>query len=79
MIGAALIYTVSMSSLTPLVLMTHEMDPTMKIWSGCRRDEEPVEKAILFDKEIACTPLPAHQLSIEYRRQSSKGYPTKVD
>ena len=46
------------SSLTPSALMTHEMDPTMKIWSGCGRDEEPAEKAILFDKETACTPLP---------------------
>ena len=26
--------------------------------AGCGRDEEPTEKAILFDKETACTPLP---------------------
>ena len=38
--------------------MTHEMDPTMKIWPGYGRDEEPAEKAILFDKETARTPLP---------------------
>ena len=57
MIGAALIYTVSMSSLTPSALMTHEMDPTVKIWPGYGRDEEPVKKAILFNKEIARTPL----------------------
>ena len=30
----------------------------MKIWSGWGRDEEPMDKAILFDKETACTPLP---------------------
>ena len=29
-----------------------------EIWSGYRRDEEPKEKAILFDKEIARNPLP---------------------
>ena len=58
MIGAALICTGLMSSLTPSALRTHEMDPTMKICPGCRRDKEPVEKAILFNKEIARTPLP---------------------
>ena len=30
----------------------------MKIWLGCGRDKEPVEKAIFFDKEIARKPLP---------------------
>ena len=44
--------------MTSSMLMTHEMDPTMKIWSGYGRDEEPTEKAILFNKEIARTPLP---------------------
>ena len=39
--------------------MTHEMDPTVKIWPGCGRDEEPMEKAIVFDKETARTPLPS--------------------
>ena len=39
-------------------VMTHKMDPTVKIWPGYGRDEEPTEKAILFDKEIARTPLP---------------------
>ena len=58
MIDAELICTGSMSSPTLSALMIHEVNPTMKIWPGCGRDEEPVEKAILFDKEIACTPLP---------------------
>ena len=57
-IGVELICTGSMSSLTLSALMTHEMDPTVKIWPGCGRDEEPAEKAILFDKETSCTPLP---------------------
>ena len=39
-------------------LMTHEMDPTVKIWPGCGRDKEPAEKAILFDEETARYPLP---------------------
>ena len=59
MIGAESIYTDSMSSLTPSALMIHEIDPTVKIWSGCGRDEEPVEKTILFDKETSRTPLPS--------------------
>ena len=54
-IGVALIYTGSMSSPTPLALMIHEIDPTMKIWLGYGRDDEPTEKAILFDKETTCT------------------------
>ena len=58
MIGAEMICVGSRSSPTPSVLMTHEMDPTVKIWSGYGRDEEPAEKAILFDKETSCTPLP---------------------
>ena len=57
-IGAESICTSSMSSPTPSALMTHEMDPTVKIWPSCGRDEEPAEKAILFDKETARTPLP---------------------
>ena len=59
MIGTESICTGSRSSPTPSVLMTHEMDPTMKIWLGYGRDEEPAEKAILFDKETARTPLPS--------------------
>ena len=47
-----------MSSLTPSTLTIHEIDPTVKIWSGYRRDEEPTEKVILFDKETARSPLP---------------------
>ena len=58
MVGAVLVYTSSMSSPTPSVLMTHKMDLTMKIWPGCGRDKEPTEKAILFDKETARKPLP---------------------
>ena len=57
-VGAEPIYTGSRSSPTPSVLMTHVMDPTMKIWPGCGRDEEPTKKTILFDKETAHTPLP---------------------
>ena len=30
----------------------------MKIWPSYGRDEEPTEKAILFDKETTRTPLP---------------------
>jgi len=39
--------------------MTHVMDPTVKIWLGYGRDEEPAEKAILFDKETTRSPLPS--------------------
>ena len=80
MIDAELICTGSRSSLTPSALMIHEIDPTVKIWPDCGRDEEPVEKTILFDKENSKRyPYLARQLSTEYRRQSSEGYPTKVD
>ena len=79
MVGVEWIYTGSRSSPTPSALMTHEMDPTVKICPGYGRDEEPAEKAILFDKETACTPYLARQLSIEYHWQSSEGYPMKVD
>ena len=58
MIEAESIYTGSRSSPTPSALMIHEIDPTVKIWPGCGRDEEPMKKAILFDKETAQTPLP---------------------
>ena len=69
-----------MSSPTPLALMIHEIDPTVKIWPGYGRDEEPTEKTILFDKENSThNPYLARQLSTEYRRQSSEGYPMKVD
>ena len=46
-----------MSSLTLSALMIHEIDPTMKIWPGYGRDEEPAEHTILFDIETARTPL----------------------
>ena len=59
MIGAKTICAGLRSSPTPSALMTHEMDPTMKIWPGYGRDEEPVEKAILFDKETIRKPLPS--------------------
>ena len=59
MVGIESICTGSRSSLTPSVLMIHEIDPTMKIWPGYGRDEEPTEKAILFNKETARTPLPS--------------------
>ena len=58
MIGTELICTGSRSSPTLSALMTHEMDLTVKIWPDYGRDEEPAEKAILFDKETARTPLP---------------------
>ena len=58
MISAESIYTGSRSSPTPTALMIHEIDPTMKIWLGCGRDEEPVEHTILFDIETAHTSLP---------------------
>jgi len=57
-IGVESICTVLRSSSTPSALMIHEIDSTVKIWPGCGRDEEPAEKAILFDKEIARKPLP---------------------
>ena len=57
-VGAERICTGLRSSPTPSALMTHVMDLTMKIWLGCGRDEEHAEKAILFDKETARTPLP---------------------
>ena len=53
MIGAKLICTGSRSSPTPSALMIHNMDP-----EAGGKDEEPAEKAILFDKETARTPLP---------------------
>ena len=57
MVGAEPIYPGSRSSPTLSASMTHEMDPTVKIWLGYRRDEEPMEKAILFDKETTRTTL----------------------
>ena len=57
-VGAERICTGSRSSPTPSALITHVMDPTVKIWPGYGRDEETMEKAILFDKETIRTPLP---------------------
>ena len=61
MIGTESICAGSRSSLTPSALMIQEIDLTdltVKIWPGYGRDEEPTEKAILFDKETARRPLP---------------------
>ena len=58
MAGAEPICPGSRSSPTPSALMTYEMDPTVKIWPGCGTDKEPTKKAILFDKETSCNPLP---------------------
>ena len=74
-----LLQALSIISPSPSALMTQEIDPTMKIWPGYGRDEEPIEKTILFNKETTRTPYLALQLSTEYSRQSSEGYPTKVD
>ena len=57
MISTESIYTGSMSSLTLLALMIHEIDPTVKIWPGYGRDEEPTKCTILFDIKIAHTYL----------------------
>ena len=57
-VGAERICTSSRSSPTPSALMTHVMDPTVKIWPGCGRDEEPTKHTMLFDIETARTPLP---------------------
>ena len=59
MVGAEWICTGSISSPTPSALMTHVMDPTVKIWLGHGRNEEPTKKDILFDKKTARTPLPS--------------------
>ena len=59
MAGAETICSGSRRSPTLSVLMNHEMDPTVKIWPGYGRNKEPAEKAILFDKETARTPLPS--------------------
>ena len=63
MIGTESIYVGSGSSPTPSALMIQEIDPTVKIWPGYGRDEEPEEKAILFDKETSRIPYLARQLS----------------
>ena len=57
-VGTERICTDSRSSPTLSALMTHEMDPTVKIWAGYGRDKEPTEKAILFDRETTRKPLP---------------------
>ena len=68
-IDAESIYTGSRSSPTPSALMIHEIDPTVKIWPGCGRDEELAENTILFDMETAHThPYVAHQMSTKDAR-----------
>ena len=68
-----------MSSSTLSALMTQEIDPTMKIWPGRGRDEEPAKRTILFNMEQHAHPYLARQLSIEYHWQSSEGYAMMVD
>ena len=58
MIGTETICAGSRSSPTPSALMIQEIDPTVKIWPGCGRDEEPAKSTILFDIETTRTPLP---------------------
>ena len=67
-IGAVLICTGSISSPTLSALMIHEIDPTVKIWLGCGRDEEPTEHTILFVMETAHTPLPGAPTIDKYHR-----------
>ena len=78
-VGAESICTGSMISLSPSALMTQEIDPTVKICPDFGEDEEPKKCIILFVMETARTPYLTRQLSTEYYRQSSEGYPTKVD
>ena len=58
MVGAESICTGTMISLSPSALMTQEIVPTVKIWSGFEEDEEPAKRTILFDMETTRTPLP---------------------
>ena len=58
MIGTKLTCAGSRSSSTLLALMVLEIDPTVKIWPSYGRNKEPIEKAILFDKETTRKPLP---------------------
>ena len=57
MVGIESICTGLMISLSPSALMTQEIDPTVKIWPSCGRDEEHAKHTILFDMETARTPL----------------------
>ena len=61
-VGAERICTGSRSSPILSALMTHVMDLTVKIWPSCGRNEEPTEKAILFNKETTRKPLPVLEL-----------------
>ena len=79
MIGVESICTGSMSSPTLSALMIHEIDLTVKIWLGYGRDEEPTKKPSCSIRKQHVNPYLARQLSIEYHRQSFKGYNTKVD
>ena len=57
-VGVESICTGLMISPFPSALMTQEIDPTVKIWSGFGEDEEPEKCTILFVMETARTPLP---------------------
>ena len=57
-VGAESICTGLMISPSPSALMTHKIDPTVKIWPGFGEDEEPAKCTILFVMETTCTPLP---------------------
>ena len=59
--------------------MVHEIDPTMKIWLGYGRDEEPMNVPSCSIKKQHAHPYLARQLWTKYHLQSSEGYPTKVD
>ena len=47
MIGTETICAGSRSSPTPSALTIHEIDPTVKIWPGYGRDEEPAKCTIV--------------------------------
>ena len=59
--------------------MSQEIDPTVKVWLGLGENGELGNCTILFAMKQHAHPYLARQLSIEYRRLSSEGYPTKVD
>ena len=58
MVGIESIYTGLKIFPSPSTLMTQEIDPTVKIWSGFGEDEELEKCTILFFMETTRTPLP---------------------